>query len=202
MIIFFAIETLNFRHINQMSTEKQTDRVSDFLRRERQRLIGYVKRWIADTAERDGEDIVQDVILNIFNRADVTIPIENLTAYVYQALRNRVIDILRKKRGNVVSLDDGTTHEPNLSLSDFLIDSRDRADRALEAKELRQRLFQAIESLSDQYKAIVIETEFEGRSFRELSEQWDIPIGTLLARKSRALKRIKETLADDGTESK
>ena len=185
-----------------MSTERQTDRIAVYLRRERQRLIGYVKRWIADTAERDGEDIVQDVILNIFNRADVTIPIENLTAYVYRALRNRVIDILRKKRGYVVLLDDEITLDPNLSLSDFLIDSRDRADRALEAKELRQRLFQAIESLSGQYKAIIIETEFEGRSFRELSEQWNIPIGTLLARKSRALKRIKEALADDGTESK
>jgi RNA polymerase sigma factor (sigma-70 family) len=180
-----------------MGREKQPERLIDFFRNERRRLIRYVKRWIDDTAERDGEDIVQEVILSIFNRADVTIPIENLTAYVYQALRNRAIDFLRKKRTDVVSLEDDILNDSNLSLGDFLPDSRYRADSALDLKEQRQRLFRAIETLSDQYKAIIIETEFEGRSFRELSEQWSIPIGTLLARKSRALKRIKEAFDDE-----
>jgi len=40
----------------------------------------------------------------------------------------------------------------------------------------------------------VIATEFDGRSFRELSEAWEIPIGTLLARKSRALRKVKDAL--------
>ena len=47
---------------------------------------------------------------------------------------------------------------------------------------------------SQAQKAIVIETEFEGRSFRELADEWNIPIGTLLARKSRALQKIRKEL--------
>ena len=62
-------------------------------------MIAYVRRLIDDAAERDSEDIVQDVFLNIFDRADITMPIENAAAYVYQALRNKVIDYLRKRRG-------------------------------------------------------------------------------------------------------
>ena len=64
---------------------------------------------------------------------------------------------------------------------------------------MRQHLFQAIDSLNDQARAIIIETEFNGRSFRELADQWKIPIGTLLARKSRALKKIRELLIDKQT---
>ena len=101
-----------------MGKEKQKETLADFFRLERRRLVGYVKRWIEDTAERDGEDIVQDVVFNIFNKADVTEPIENLTAYVYQALRNRTIDLIRKKRSNVMSLDTEVNNETNLSLSD------------------------------------------------------------------------------------
>jgi RNA polymerase sigma factor (sigma-70 family) len=180
-----------------MDSEKQPDRVIDFFRNERRRLIRYVRRWIDDTAERDGEDIVQDVMLSIFNRADVTIPIENLTAYVYQALRNRAIDFLRKKKMMAVAVEDEMQPDTHLTLADLLPDSCFRADSALDFKERRQRLLRAIESLSDHDKAIIIETEFEGRTFRELAEQWNVPIGTLLARKSRALKRIKEAVSDE-----
>ncbi len=178
-----------------MDKEKQKIKLVDFFRRERRGLIGYVRRWIDDTADRDGEDIVQDVAFNVFNKADVSEPIENLTAYVYQALRNRTIDLIRKKRSNVMSLDTAVNNETNLYLSDIIVDSRYRADKELEKKELRQNLFQAIDALNDQDRAIILETEFNGRSFRELSEQWNVPIGTLLARKSRALRKIRETLA-------
>ena len=183
-----------------MDKEKHKEKLADFFRRERRRLIGYVKRWIEDTAERDGEDIVQDVAFNLFNKADVTEPIENLTAYVYQALRNRTIDLLRKRRGKVVSLDMEANSGTNLTLSDLILDSHIGADKEMEKKELHHQLIQAIDSLNEKDRAIVIETEFNSRSFRELSEQWKIPIGTLLARKSRALRKIRKTLekrADD-----
>jgi len=39
------------------------------------------------------------------------------------------------------------------------------------------------------------QTEFSGRSYRELSERWKVPIGKLLARKSRALKKIRALLS-------
>ena len=177
-----------------MDKENQKEKLADFFRRERRRLIGYVKRWIEDTAERDGEDIVQDVAFNLFNQADVTEPIENLAAYVYQALRNRTIDLLRKRRGKFISLDMEVNRDANLSLSDLIQDSRFDAGKEIEKKELHYQLLQAIDSLNDQDRAVVIETEFNSRSFRELSEQWEIPIGTLLARKSRALRKIRKTL--------
>ena len=54
-----------------------TKSIADFFALERSRLVGYVRRLIDDAAERDGEDIVQDVALNLFSRADVTVPIEH-----------------------------------------------------------------------------------------------------------------------------
>lgn len=157
------------------------NKIAGFFRTEYMRLVRFVRRLVDDAAERDAEDIVQDVMLNIFNRADFTIPIENLSAYIYQALRNKVVDVLRRRR-DVSSLAELT--------------SRAHEDTAIkvEKKERYDLLIRAIDSLSAEQRTVIIATEFEGRSFRELSDDWKIPIGTLLARKSRAMQKIKEKL--------
>lgn len=170
-------------------------RIADFFVTERKRLVRYVRRLIEDAAERDGEDIVQDVALNLFSRADVTVPIENLSGYIYQALRHRVIDYLRRRK-LTMSYEDtiGTQGDP--ALFEFLSASMFDAETRIGRSELRQRLYEAIESLSDDQKAVVIENEFQGRSFQELSREWGIPVGTLLARKSRAMARMRVALED------
>jgi RNA polymerase sigma factor (sigma-70 family) len=120
-------------------------------------------------------------MLSIFDKADVTVPIENLAAYVYRSLRNRVVDIFRKK-------------EDVLSLSDVISDAKYNTEQEVERKELMDFVFRAIDSLSDEQRAVLLATEFEGWSFRQLSEEWEIPLGTLLARKSRALQHIRKKL--------
>lgn len=176
------------QHIGKMA-------IAQFLSAEHERLTGYVRRLIDDTAERDGEDIVQDVALSLFNRADVLMPIEALSAYVYQSLRNRVIDYLRRRR-NVVSLDEPVGEEDGPSFVDQISDTFADVEKEVTRSELRANVFEAIESLPDEQKAVIIETELNGRSFRELSEEWEIPIGTLLARKSRALAKMRASLRD------
>lgn len=179
-----------------MTAEKGQSRLINFFRDEYDRLVGYTRQLIADTAERDGEDIVQDVMINVFNVADVTIPIENLAAYLYQSLRNRVIDYLRKRRPEMISLDEEPFDGSDLSLSDLVPDPAGDALDEFEKQEMLHHLFAAIELLNEDEKAVIIETEFEGRSFKELSKDWDIPMGTLLARKSRALEKVRQVLVD------
>ena len=170
-------------------------RIIDFIFAEKDRLVAYARQLIADEAARDGEDIVQDVALNIFRLADLPLPVENLSAYVYQALRNRAIDYLRRRR-NQVSLDDEPGEGKGPSLAEVLSDPALSTEAEINRSEIRRRLYQAIEGLSDDQKAVLIETEFQGRSFKELSRAWNIPLGTLLARKSRAMAGIRLALKD------
>jgi RNA polymerase sigma factor (sigma-70 family) len=159
------------------------NRIAEFFRTEYRKWVGYVRRLIDDTAERDAEDVVQDVILHIFDRADIGAPIENLSAYIYQSLRNRVVDLLRKRK-DILSLSEA-----------ILASSMDTADE-YEKRELQEKIYQAMDYLNDEERAVVIATEFDGGSFRELSDAWGVPIGTLLARKSRALKKIRQKLTE------
>lgn len=157
------------------------NRVSEFFRTERKKLVNYVRGRIDDAADRDAEDIVQDVMLNLFDKADISIPIENLAAYIYQSLRNRITDLFRKRK-------------KVYSLKKVVQDTGYDPGKIVENRDLQEKVLDAIHSLNKEERDILLATEFDDKTFRELSEQWGVPLGTLLARKSRALKKTRKQL--------
>ena len=172
--------------------ESINDRIAAFIKAERSALVGYVRALIGDAADRDGEDIVQDVMTGLLDRADPLSPLRSVSAYVYQALRNRVIDAFRNRKKNV-QLDKDDDENEALSLAETLHDARFDTGTEIDNKELKELLAAAMERLSDNERAVVIATELEGFTFKELSEMWEVPLGTLLAQKSRALAKLKES---------
>ncbi|MBN2078616.1 MAG: sigma-70 family RNA polymerase sigma factor [Spirochaetes bacterium] len=173
-----------------METERRRA-TGELFRKEYRRMVAFVRSLIDDAADRDGEDIVQDVMSGLLGAADITVPVENLAAYVYRSLRNRVIDALRRRREGI-SLD--ATPEDGVSLLDLISDTRYDAAGEIEKREIREALFGAIDSLNEDQRAILCMTELEGISFREAAEILSVPMGTLLARKSRAMAKIREHL--------
>lgn len=155
-----------------------TKPVKEFITREYHKLAWFVRSLIADSTERDGEDIVQDVALKILNSPDISIPVEKVSSYVYQSLRNRVIDYLRRRRESV-SLEEETIAIPEDNF------------------ELRWQLLAALDTLDEKSREIVVATEIEGWTFEELSEEWDEPLGTLLSRKSRAMIKLNTLLTKE-----
>jgi len=174
---------------------ERTSKTAAFFKNEYGRMVGFVRSRIDDAADRDGEDIVQDVMTHIFEAADVTGPIENLAAYVYRALRNRIIDTLRKK-DNLSSLDSCIDENGETSLQEILEDIRDTTESGFLREELKEALYQAINGLPDEQRVVLIMNEFEGMTYREISGETEIPVGTLLARKNRALERIRKKLIE------
>ncbi|MFC1476721.1 RNA polymerase sigma factor [Fibrobacterota bacterium] len=174
-----------------MPSEQRQNRFTQFFRDEYARMVNYVRGKAAEIAEQDAEDIVQDVVFNMVDRADIASPIENLIAYAYQALRNRIIDSFRTRKKKV-SLDQPLDESAEVSLADIISDTRYQADESYNKQKAAALLSQVMGELSDEEKAVVIAVELEGYSFNELSDKWDVPVNTLLSRKSRAMKKIKE----------
>jgi RNA polymerase sigma factor (sigma-70 family) len=172
--------------------ERNYGAIASFYRKNYRILVRYVQSLIADNAARDGEDIVQDVVFNMLDRADIIAPIANLSAYIYRSLRNRVIDELRRPIDESVSLETDPFPDSGMSLVDILIDTNDNPTEAMEKAEIHERMYQAIDSLPPEQKAVIIATEIEEKTFRDLSEAWAIPVGTLLARKARGIKAIRK----------
>ncbi|MBN2544762.1 MAG: sigma-70 family RNA polymerase sigma factor [Spirochaetes bacterium] len=173
-------------------TKEKKNSISEFFRKEYNNLKNYVNRQINKYDYMDSEDIIQDVMYNIFNRADFTIPLDKLAGYIYKSLKNRIIDLFRKKKVRQLSLDKTIKNDTDCSLYDLLYDEKiDIYDEII-----KKEIFAVINSLDENSKTILIATEFEGRKMKDLSQELDVPIGTLLSRKSRAIDKIKDKLRD------
>ncbi len=161
-----------------------------FIKSERQRFIYFVRSLLKETADMDAEDVVQDVLLSLLEKTDVTEPLENMAAYVYRSLKNRVIDYIRTRKSNL-SLDSGPDEESGKFI-ELLCDLKPNALEELQTEQGREELFEALEQLSDIEKQVIISHELEGIPFKELAQIWEVPLNTLLSHKSRAMKKLKE----------
>lgn len=169
------------------------DTLAAFFRSEYERLVAFVRQRIDDAADCDGEDIVQDVALSLFERADVGAPLYDVAAYVYRALRNRIVDMLRERRDDR-SLDGADDEGAGPGLGDIIGDARaDTAGEVLKG-ELREKLFVALAALTEAERAVLLRTELAGESFADLARETGEPLGTLLSRKSRAMRKMRERL--------
>jgi RNA polymerase sigma-70 factor (ECF subfamily) len=179
-----------------MSRSRLFTRLAELFGAEYDRLVGYARRSLDDIADWDGEDIVQEVALNLFDRADVLAPIEDLSAYVFQSIRNKIVDVARKKRPAAPpfaeEMDGG-----DVGLGDALRTLSVGTGDEVERRELVERVYEIMDrELNIDERAVIIATELEGLSFRELAERLDVPIGTLLARKSRGIHKLRRAITE------
>jgi RNA polymerase sigma-70 factor (ECF subfamily) len=139
----------------------------------------------------NAEDIVQEVALNMFSRVDFDAEVENGLGYIFRAIRNKVIDLYRKRRVVVsIDKDEEESDVPGLKSEEISVEANMELEEEIEMMNI------AIESLSDDHREIVVATEIEGRSFAEIAEETGIPVGTLLSRKHRAMANLQNILRD------
>jgi RNA polymerase sigma factor (sigma-70 family) len=170
--------------------------IENLFRRDRSKLVGFIRERVR--SKEEAEDILQDVFANVLAAAsEVTEPIENLGAWVFTAIRNRIIDSYRKKRpqtftDTIYSDDEGDV----ASFENFLSDISLSPERSLVSRTIREAIMAALDELPKEQKYAFVKNEFEGVSFREMAEETGENINTLLARKRYAVlylrKRLKE----------
>jgi RNA polymerase sigma factor (sigma-70 family) len=172
--------------------KEKSVRIAELFEREKARFLGFVHRQMGGSAHLDAEDIVADVAFRLLRRADMVDGIENLTAYIYRSLANRIADALRGS-APIVYLDQ---MGPEQALAREPEHDGPDPDQLYQRVQLRERLREAIGQLAPRERAVWVATEIDGRSFRELAEAWGEPIGTILSRKSRANARLRGLLAE------
>lgn len=163
----------------------------DLIHREYDRMVGFVRSRLRDSGDRDAEDVVQDVLTSVVEKLNVASPLEDFTAYIYRGLRNRIIDTFRRKR-DIVSMDEPIGEE--ITLNDLLADFSFNPETDYETKTVADRLYVAMDKLSEDERDVIIAVEIDGYTFSELSDQWDESINTLLSRKSRGMVKLKKIL--------
>lgn len=162
-----------------METENR-QKLKDFFGSEYRALMHFVKSRIKDTTSRNAEDLIQDVALKLFTGADRYAPINNVAGFVYRSMKNKIIDVMRSNK----VVEDSIENEHEFKdLGEMLHQSANNYT----SEKMISLLKVCIEKLKPEYRDIITAIDFEGYSYKEITKESGIPIGTLMSRRHRAI---------------
>lgn len=131
----------------------------------------------------DAEEIVQEVIINIWERRD-SLNIISFKSYLYTAVKFRAINLLKSQ---IKKADLFTENFEDIVSEDPGIVSE------MEHSELLIALQNAIENLPLKCKTVYSLSRNAGLSYKEIAQELDISVKTVENHMAVALKRIRDS---------
>src|SRR5947207_12386897 len=167
----------------RLSPGDQDREIASTVRRERGRLLAFIRASIADAAE--AEDLLQEAFYELVAAYRLMQPVEQAGAWLMRVARNRIIDRFRKRRPELLAdqpLAAQDADEVN-GLEDLLPSLDDGPDAAALRELLLEQVGEALDELPREQREVFIAQELERASFKELAAGWGVGVNTLLARK-------------------
>ena len=159
------------------------DDFSEFMEAFDETLQRFVRSQVS--TDQAAQDIVQDVWFGFFRSLDRGSIIEDPEAWLYRSARNRVIDAYRKIKPVDVSEMEFEAFEDDESPEDDL-----------RQKEFFDLLEAALDELPDNQRLVFMRNEIEGVTLREIAEEENEKLKTIISRKRYAVTRIRAALGD------
>ena len=143
--------------------------------------------------QETAKDLVQETFMKAFGSLASYRSEYRFSTWLYKIAANASIDFLRKKRIHALSLDrplqtaDGT-------IEIEVPDNSNNPEQDLVRKEQRVGIEQAIESLPPKYREVIVYRHKDDKSYEEIADLLDVPVGTVKARIFRARVLLKKKL--------
>ena len=148
--------------------------------------------------EEDARDMAQEAFIRAFNSLTGFRGDSKFSVWLYRLTSNICIDFLRSRaKKRTVSMtwtDDEGEDAGELEIPD----ERFMPEQSLERASVRESVQRGLDSLSPQYREILLLREINGLSYDEISEALGIEPGTVKSRIFRARKKLCDFLLREG----
>lgn len=149
----------------------------------------------------DADDLTIEAFGKAFNRLHQYTPNFAFSTWLFKIATNNCIDFIRKKKKNVLSLDNRHNNDDGDSLMiELKSNTRNPEQEAIREQKIRI-MREVVTRLKPRYKTLVEMRYFKEMSYDEISQELDLPLGTVKAQLFRArdflaniLKNTKENI--------
>lgn len=161
----------------------------DLLHRHQRAVYGIVSRMVSDRDDMD--DAVQEVFVQAYKSIRGFKGNSAFSTWLYRIAVNTAIKSMQKSKiRQAVSIDD-----PDTGLSDALVSPNTHAPEALaEQNERNRAIREAISTLPDMHKEVVILHYFQNCSCDEIAKAMGCSVGTVWSRLHYACKKLQGQL--------
>lgn len=163
---------------------------AELLGRYRDTIYFMLLKMVNNTS--DAEDLTIEAFGKAFKFLDQYTPNFAFSTWLFKIATNNCIDFIRRKRAATISIDqtaDDQESTPVTILSDIL----DPEESMINSQKIKL-LHDVVEKLKPRYRKLVELRYFNEYSYEEISEELDLPIGTVKAQLFRARELLYNIL--------
>ncbi len=145
---------------------------------------------------QDAEDLLQETYLRAYKYYDKFQEGTNFKAWLFKILKNTFINRYRKRQRQPLK---NSFDEIEDAFESKLLESPLTARGATPEEELMvdaldQDVQKALEALPEDYRTAVELADLQGLSYREIADQLEIPLGTVMSRLYRGRRKLEAVL--------
>jgi len=148
------------------------------------RMIGY---------QPEVEDLTQEAFIKAFNSLASFNDEFAFSTWLYKIATNNCIDYLRKRRLKTFSID-RTVETSNGEMQYEIPDATYRPDRNILQSQQTHTIQHAIETLPEKYRVVIIMRHQQEKSYEEIADELNLPLGTVKAHIFRAREMLYRQL--------
>ncbi|MEN9522698.1 MAG: hypothetical protein RL065_1075 [Bacteroidota bacterium] len=134
----------------------------------------------------DAEDITIETFGKVFNRLDKYKSDYAFSTWLYRIATNNAIDFIRKKRIETLSIHSPMNDENDKDFSHNIPSESPDPEEVYIKKQRADNLRITLSKLNVKYRTLIEKRYFEELSYEEISNEMNLPIGTVKAQLFRA----------------
>lgn len=135
--------------------------------------------------DEEAKDAVQQLFESLWLKRAQVKPDGNLSAYLYTAIRHRILDIFSHQEVENKYVD---------SLQSFIDQDHELTDYKIREKQMKELIEKEINSLPPKMREIFLLSRMQNKSHKEIAEELDISELTVKTQVKRALKILRSKL--------
>jgi len=156
-------------------------------------IYSLIYRMIRDKEEI--EDLTQETFIKAFASLKNFNDEYAFSTWLYKIASNNCIDYIRKRKLKTYSIDKPMESEDD-DYAYELSDSTYEADRHIIEEQQKALIQEAIDSLPEKYRIVIVMRHTEEKSYEDIAEILGLPLGTVKAHIFRARELLNKYLKD------
>jgi RNA polymerase sigma factor (sigma-70 family) len=178
--------------INFSMTEQRTISITKAIQQSGKKLFAFVRAKVK--TNEDAEDILQDVWFQLSKLGDLN-ELENISAWLYQVARNKVLDRYRKKGTESIEDLAYENEDGEINFRKILfIDDSHNPELALFKEMFWTELMEALDELPKNQREVFVLNEIEDFTLQEIADRKGENLKTIISRKGYAVKHLRRKL--------
>ena len=163
------------------------------LKKYKSSVFNLIYRMVRDTHE--AEDLTQEAFIKAFNSLISFNEEYAFSTWLYKIATNNCIDFFRKRKLQTYSLDKPIQYKDS-ELQHEIPDPDLNPEKSILADERSNIIREAIKTLPEKYYTAIVLRHSEEKSYEEIAEILNLPLGTVKARIFRAREMLNKALKD------